>query len=350
MPSIWAVILAGGVGSRFWPVSTPARPKQLLHLAGDQPLVRETVHRILPLVPPERLRILTGAALAEPILGAVAELDAAALLLEPVARGTAPVLAWAAHAIAQQDPDAVMLSLHSDHVIEPAEAFRATLQHAAVLSHRHRRLFTLGAVPTRPETGYGYIAPGEALEGEENRRGARTVARFVEKPDSADAARYIEQGYLWNTGIFIWPAALLLEQLRRHTPELAELLPLLDEGNVTAFFERAPMLSIDQGLLERSADVCVLPVDFRWDDVGAWDAVGRNRASDDGGNVGVGDVHFVESDNCIGWSDEGSIVAFGVSDLVIVRTAGVTFVAPRDRTPELKTLLSQLPDRLVTGG
>jgi mannose-1-phosphate guanylyltransferase len=343
---LWAVILAGGVGSRFWPVSTPARPKQLLPLAGETPLIQQTVQRILPLVPASRLRILTGGSLAEPILEALPELDASALLLEPTARGTAPVLAWAAHEIARQDPDAMMLSLHSDHVIEPAEQFRTTLAGAAELSRRHGRLFTLGARPTRAETGYGYIAPGEALPGEED---ARAVAEFVEKPDRATAERYIAQGYLWNTGIFVWPVRLLLEQLRAHTPELAGLLPLLDEERVGAYFEQAPTLSIDEGLLERSRDVAVLPVDFRWDDVGAWDAVGRNRSSDAAGNAGVGDTHFVEAEGCIGWADDGSIVAFGVSDLVIVRTAGITFVAPRDRTPELKTLLAQLPERLVSG-
>lgn len=350
MPAIWAVILAGGVGSRFWPVSTPARPKQLLPLAGEAPLIRQTVERVLPLVPADRLRILTGRALARPILDALPELDERALLLEPKARGTAPVLAWAAHAIAAADPDAVMISLHSDHVIEPADAFLDVLRTAASVSHRHRRLVTIGAQPTRPETGYGYIAPGEPLP---DRGGdgahARAVAEFVEKPDRERAEEYIRRGYLWNTGIFVWPARLLLDQLRAHTPELAAVLPLLDEGNVEAYFERAPSLSIDEGLLERSGDVAVLPAAFRWDDVGAWDAVGRNRTADAAGNVAAGDVHFVDAEDCIGWSDSGSVVLFGVSDLVVVRTGGVTFVAPRERTPDLKQLLSQLPQRLVSG-
>lgn len=340
------MILAGGVGSRFWPVSTPARPKQLLPLAGTAPLITQTVERVIPLVPAERIRILTGAALAGPILSAVPQLGRDQLLLEPRARGTAPVLAWAAHTLAARDPDAVMLSLHSDHVIEPAASFRDVLARAASLSRRHRRLFTLGAVPTRPETGYGYIAPGRALPGEDE---AHEVARFVEKPDRATAERYIAEGCLWNTGIFIWPAALLLEEMRRHTPELAGLLKLLDEGDAEAFFESAPTLSIDEGVLERSRAVGVLRTTFAWDDVGAWDAVGRTRAGDGNGNVAEGDAHFVDAHDNVAWADDGSIVVFGADDLVVVRTRGITFVAPRARTPDLKQLLSQLPERLVSG-
>ncbi|HEX2167923.1 MAG TPA: mannose-1-phosphate guanylyltransferase [Longimicrobiales bacterium] len=344
--SLWAVILAGGVGSRFWPVSTPARPKQLLPLAGDSALITQTVERVMPLVTADRIRILTGGALADPILSAVGGLGRENLLVEPRARGTAPVLAWAAHTLAALDPDAVMLSLHSDHVIEPAAAFRDVLARAASLSRRHRRLFTLGAVPTRPETGYGYIAPGAALNGDPE---AHAVARFVEKPDRATAERYIAEGCLWNTGIFIWPAALLLEEIRQHTPELARLLPLLDAGDVEGYFEQAPSLSIDEGVLERSSAVGVLRAGFDWDDVGAWDAVGRTRMSDADGNVAEGDAHFVDARGNIAWADDGSIVVFGADDLVVVRSGGITFVARRERTPDLKQLLSQLPEHLVSG-
>ncbi|MEX0907664.1 MAG: sugar phosphate nucleotidyltransferase [Gemmatimonadota bacterium] len=340
------MILAGGVGSRFWPVSTPARPKQLLPLAGPDPLIVQTLARIRPLVPLSRTRILTGTALAGPILQVAPELDRTHLLLEPAARGTAPVLVWAAHTIAAEDPAAIMLSLHSDHVIEPAAGFRDALARAAALSQLHGRLFTLGAAPTRAETGYGYIAPGAALD---DAGTASEVARFVEKPDAATAQRFIDDGFLWNTGIFIWPAALLLEQVRRHTPELAGLLPLLDAGDVESFFERAPALSIDEGLLERSDAVGVLRAEFAWDDVGAWDAVGRTRERDSSGNVGEGDAHFVDARDCIAWADDGSVVVFGVADLVVVRTRGMTFVAPRDRAADLKQMLRQLPERLVTG-
>lgn len=344
---LWTVILAGGIGSRFWPASTPSQPKQLLPLAGPQPLIRETVERILPLVPQERLRILTGGHLAEPILGALPELKAGNLLLEPRAAGTAPVLAWAAAEIERRDPDAIMISLHADHVIDPADAFRERLRLAATLAVQERRLFTLGASPQRPETGYGYIRLGDPIEGSNGR--AHNVASFVEKPDRATAERYLEEGnYLWNTGLFVWRVADLLDQIERFTPELAELIPILREGGTEEFFRRTPDLSIDHGLLERSDRVGVVTADFHWDDVGAWDAVYRTHPIDDRGNVAIGEVHEVDTQGCVLYGDDGPIVAFGVEDLVIVRASGVTFVTHRDRVPEMKDLLSSLPTELQT--
>jgi mannose-1-phosphate guanylyltransferase len=337
------VILAGGVGSRFWPVSTPSRPKQLLPLAGEQPLIRQTVDRIRPMVNDERIRILTGERLAEPLIAAVPGLGRANLLLEPEAKGTAPVLAWAAHEIVRSDERAVMASLHADHVIEPAESFRSLLQRVARAAVVHERLFTIGAVPTRAETGYGYIRSGAPLPGEE---GLYEVGEFVEKPKPEVAERFVREGYLWNTGLFVWPAALFLSELHRHTPELASLLPLLAEGRVAEFFARAPLLTVDTGVLERSQRVAVARATFHWDDVGAWDAVARTRPVDANGNVATGDAHLVDSKNCIAWADSGSVVVFGGEDLVVVRTAGTTFVAPRARTADLKRLLSQLPERL----
>jgi mannose-1-phosphate guanylyltransferase len=337
------VILAGGVGSRFWPVSTPARPKQLLPLASDQPLIRDTVDRILPLVPAERLRILTGAHLAGPILGSLPELDDGNLLLEPRAAGTAPVLAWAAAELERNDPDAVMISLHADHVIVPPERFRALIARAAELAVEHRRLFTIGAVPTRPETGYGYVRLGTELSG----GGGYEVARFVEKPDAETAAGYLAAGdYLWNTGLFVWRAADLLDEMERVSPELAELIPVVRAGRTEEFFERAPTISIDHAVLERSARVGVVRATFDWDDVGAWDAVRRTRPADEAGNVVLGPGYAIESRGVTLYADDGPVVAFGVEDLVIVRTGGVTFVAHRDRTPDLKRLLAELPEDL----
>jgi mannose-1-phosphate guanylyltransferase len=346
---LWTVILAGGIGSRFWPASTPSHPKQLLPLGGPRPLIRDTVDRILPLVPQERLRILTGRHLAEPICQALPELEPGNLLLEPRAAGTAPVLAWAAAEIERRDPDGIMISLHADHVIDPPEAFRARLQRAAELAVRERRLFTLGARPDRPETGYGYIRPGEALSPDDpTGAGGRAVASFVEKPDRATAEAYVQAGYLWNTGLFVWRVADLLDQLERFTPELAPLVPILREGGTEEFFRRTPDLSIDQGLLERSDRVGVLSADFAWDDVGAWDAIYRTHPLDEQGNVAIGEVHAVGTTGCALYAGDGPVVAFGVKDLVVVRASGVTFVAHRDRVADLKQLIASLPDELRT--
>lgn len=341
---LWAVILAGGVGSRFWPVSTPARPKQLLPLASERPLLADTVDRIRPLIPPERIRILTGRHLADPILASGAGLAPEQLMIETRARGTAPALVWAAHEIARREPDAVMASLHADHVITPDEAFRELLADIGRLAADHRVLFTIGVEPTRPETGYGYIKVGSPLGPQLS---AWEVADFVEKPDRDTAQEYLLRGgYLWNSGIFVWRVRELLDQIAEYTPELARLMPLLDAGDVDGFFEQAPNLSIDEGLLERSQRVAVARATFAWDDVGAWDAVGRTREGDADGNVRIGDAHLVGSRDCVAWAEEGSIVVFGGEGLVVVQAHGITFVAPRDRTAELKELLKQLPGRL----
>jgi mannose-1-phosphate guanylyltransferase len=341
---LWAVILAGGAGSRFWPVSTPSRPKQLLPLAGDSPLIRATLDRIAPLIPIDRIRILAGEPLRAPIRSVAPALTDAHFLLEPRARGTAAILAWAAHEIVRADPDGVMISLHSDHAIRPENAFRELIATASRIAVENRLLFTLGAPPTRPETGYGYIRRGAAIE-----PAASRVAEFVEKPDSETALRYIRDGYLWNTGLFIFPAALFLQQLREHTPEIGALLPLLDDGNIDEFFERVPNLTIDVGLLERTDRVGVMETNFEWDDVGAWDAVLRTRTPDAAGNVLQGDAYAVDTTDSIVWAEDGSVVVFGARDMIVVRSGNVTLVAPRERAGELKKLIEQLPDRVVRG-
>ncbi|HUG41416.1 MAG TPA: mannose-1-phosphate guanylyltransferase [Longimicrobiales bacterium] len=341
------MILAGGVGSRFWPVSTRERPKQILPLASDRPLIVDTVERILPLIPLDRVRVLTGAELVAPIRAALPALADDHFLVEPRARGTAPVLVWAAHALATRDPDAIMVSLHADHVIRPEAAFRELVAAAVVAADRHDRLFTLGIRPTRPETGYGYIKRGAPLDD----AGAHGVETFVEKPDADTAAEYVRSGeYLWNSGIFIWRAMRLLEEVRHHAPELSALLPLLDRGDIGGFFDAAPSLSIDRGVMERSERVGVLEARFDWDDVGTWDAVARTRAADAAGNVTVGTAHAVDSRGCVVWDEAGEpVVVFGATDLIVVRVRGATLVLPRDRAADLKSLLAALPESVREG-
>lgn len=335
--------MAGGVGSRFWPVSTPTRPKQLLPLASDRPLIADTVRRVLSLVPHDHIRILTGAHLAQPILSVVSDLSDDQMMVEPFARGTGPVLAWAAAEIYRRDPDAVMASLHSDHVIEPDSALQEEILAAAQCAAKYQRLICIGITPTRPETGYGYIKPGARL-GEEF--DVYEVQQFVEKPDPEMATQYVQRGYVWNSGIFVWPVKLFLDEITKHSKEIAPVLPAAIEGDTKTFFDKVGNISVDQAVFERSDRVAVMPATFRWDDVGTWDAVGRTRSQDEGGNVRVGNVEMVETTNTIAWAESGTIVTFGVDDLVIVRTPDVTFVTHRDRTAELKTMLDQISPKV----
>lgn len=337
--SRWAVVLAGGVGSRFWPLSTPERPKQLLPLVSDTPLLVDTVRRLAPLVPPARTLILTNVGLARAIGELLPDVPAENIIGEPRAAGTGPALAWAAAEIERREPGATMLCLHADWAIGDPAGFRATLADAASLAEREHALVTVGVVPTRPDPGFGYIQPGDALDG------ARRVARFVEKPDRAAAQRMASEGCLWNSGIFAWRAADFLDEIRACTPEIAPALPLAANGTsaIEAFFAAVRPIAVDYGVLERSARVLVIAGDFGWDDVGTWAALRRVRPLDARGNAAAGPAHLVDSDDNVVHAEGHTVVLYGVRDLVVVSRDGLTLVTTRDRAADLKALLDALP-------
>lgn len=338
----WAVVLAGGTGTRLWPASRPERPKQLLPLGGDRrPLVARAVERAFRVAGRDRVRLIANASLMSLIRDAVPELEERHLLVEPAARGTGPALTWAAHRVARHDPDAVMLSFHADHLISPPEAFDRTAERTAELARVGGRLFCIGVRPTRPETGYGYVLLGSALNGD-----VHEVEEFVEKPTRHWARRYVDSGeYLWNTGLFAWRAGDFLEVVRDRAPELSPGLAALDEDDVEGFFEAVEPVSVDVAVMERAPSVGVVEADFAWDDLGVWTAVARTIDADEGGNALVGDVEAVEARNNMAWSEDGKIVLFGVDDLVVVRSGGRTLVTSRDRAPEIKRLLGELEPR-----
>lgn len=338
-PPLYAVVLAGGVGRRFWPASRPDRPKQLLPLGEDgEPLVVDAVRRAEELAGRERVRLLAGRRMMPRLLEVLPELGAEHLLQEPEPRGTGPALTWAAQHVAARDPDAVMLSLHADHRIGPASAFRETARRTAAAAERHSRLFCIGASPDRPETGYGYVRLGGELSD-----GVFEVDEFVEKPSLERAKRYLDRGgYLWNTGIFGWKARDFLEVVRSHTPELREALPLLEVGDVEGYFRSVTPVSVDVGVMERAPRVGVVEAAFRWDDLGVWPSLARNLPSDHGGNTTVGPVRCVEARDNVAWSEDGRIVLFGVEGLVVARSGGQTLVTTRENAPRLKALLEAL--------
>jgi mannose-1-phosphate guanylyltransferase len=319
----WAVILAGGSGTRFWPLSTPDNPKQLLPLTGPRSTAEDAVVRLEGLIPPERILVVTGASLA-PTLRQRLRLDHANVLVEPRPASTGPALVWATIEAQHRDPDAEVLSLHADWAVGDASEFRRTV--------------TVGMVPSRPETGYGYIIPGDELGD-----AARTVSRFVEKPNAATALDLMADGALWNSGLFAWTAATLVREVHEHTPEIARHLPRLEQGDVAGFFRDVTAISIDIGLLERSSAVAVVSGAFAWDDVGTWEALGRVRPKDAEGNVLVGRAVAHASHDCVVWADEDVVVLYGVRDLVVVRANGRVLVMPRERAPRMKELLDAMP-------
>ncbi len=333
----WAVILAGGSGSRFWPLSTPSKPKQLLPLAGERSTAEQAVDRLEGLVPRERILVVTGAALA-PQLQAAMGLPAANMLIEPRAASTAPALVWATWEAQRRDPEAEVLSLHADWAVREDAVFRHTAEQALDTARRHGRLVTVGILPSRPETGFGYIVAGPPLDDI-----ARSVTRFTEKPDAATALDLMASGALWNSGLFAWTAADLLAEVEVHTPELAPHLGRLADGDVAGFFAAVTPVSIDVGVLERSKSVAVVAGRFTWDDVGTWDALARVRRKDARGNVVQGPVLLINCDDCVVWADGDPIVLSDVKDLVVVQANGRTLVLPRERAAQLKTVLDQLP-------
>jgi mannose-1-phosphate guanylyltransferase len=336
--SRWAVVLAGGIGSRFWPLSTPQRPKQLLPLVSGDPLLAEAVARLSPIVPAERVLILTNPSLVPAIARLLPGVPASNLIAEPRAGGTAAALAWAAQEIARRDgPDATMLSVHADWSVGDARGFQDALRLAATLAEQHHALMTVGIVPTRAETGFGHIQPGKPLGD-----GARRVSRFVEKPDRRRAEEMTREGYLWNSGIFAWEVGDFLDDVRRLTPEVAPSLHA-HAHDIHAFFESVTPISVDVGVLERSDRVAVIAGDFGWDDVGTWGALRRVRPHDQAGNVTRGDVHPVDSRDNVVHAPDARVVLYGVSDLVVVVENGMVLVTTVDRSADLKTLMDALP-------
>lgn len=336
----WAVILAGGSGSRFWPLSTPTMPKQLLPLTGDLSLAEQAIRRLEGLVPRERVLVVTGPALApriEQMLGLARE----NVLVEPRAASTGPALVWATFEASRRDPEAEVLSLHADWSIREDAAFRHTAEQALATAVRHRRLVTVGIVPSRPDTGFGYIVPGGPLDDV-----ARTVSRFAEKPSAATALDLMASGALWNSGLFAWRAETLLQEIRRYTPEIAPHLAHLERGDVAGFFRDVTSVSIDVGVLERSQSVAVVPGRFTWDDVGTWDALARVRRRDARGNVVTGPAHLINCDDCVVWAGETPVVLSDMKDLVVVHANGRLLVMPRQQAANLKGILDQLPPEI----
>jgi mannose-1-phosphate guanylyltransferase len=333
----WAVVLAGGVGSRFWPLSTPERPKQLLPLVDDTPLLRNTLDRLAPLVPAAQTLILTNAGLVAPIAALAPELPRQNIIAEPRPAGTAAALAFAAVEIERRSGrDATMICVHADWSVGNPGEFRRRLAEAASLAEKHAALVTVGIVPTRPDPGFGYIHPGDVVEGD-----ARRVARFVEKPTRDVAERMVRDGYLWNSGIFVWRAGDFLDEVRAHTPEVAPALAA--GGGIEGFFAAAKSVSVDVGVLERSSRVMVLPGDFAWDDVGTWASLHRVRQRDAGDNALAGAVHAVESQGNVVHAEHGTVVLYGVSNLVVITQDGLTVVTTMDRAADLKKLVEALP-------
>ncbi len=348
--SLWAVVFAGGIGTRFWPISTPDRPKQVLPLVDARPLIADTLARLAPMVPADRVLVVTSADIADVLHAAIPELPRNNLLVEPRPLGTAAALAWGAQEISRRaGPKTVFCALHADLAVDYHDAFHDTVRRAAQLASQDAWLVTIGAKPSRCEPHFGYLKPGLPLDSYVSMSdgGACHVEHFVEKPSLALADTLIADGALWNTGVFVWQAQTVLDELSARVPEIASGLPYLSAGELVLFEEHiSSSISIDRGLLERSDRVVVMEASFGWDDVGTWASLRRVRELDDTGNGVFGPAQCVDSSGNIAHSENGEIVLFGVSGLLVVSIDGLTFVTTLDRAAELGPLIAQLPPHL----
>jgi mannose-1-phosphate guanylyltransferase len=323
-------------------LSTPARPKQLLPLVDDRPLLVATLQRMHDLVPHERTLVLTNASLVDPISDALPDLARDNIVPEPRPAGTAAALAFAAGEIARRSgPETVMICVHADWAIADEPEFRATLARAVDVARDQHGLVTVGIVPTRPDPGFGYIEPGELVAGS----AARRVLRFIEKPTRERAVELCASACLWNSGIFVWRVGDFLHEVRALTPEVAPALDEIDgkPGSLERFFAAVKSVSVDVGVLERSERVFVVPGDFGWDDVGTWASLHRVREQDGRGNVVSGAAVVSDATNNVVHAEGNAVVLFGVSDLVVVTRDGLTLVTTRDRSVDLKGLIESLP-------
>ena len=366
-----AVILAGGTGTRFWPLSRRLAPKQLIALLSDRTMLQETVLRIAPAVPAERRWVVTGGDLADEVGRQLRAIDAnATVIVEPVGRNTAPAIAVAAHRVIERDPDAVMAVLPADHVIAKSDAFLRCLARAEEVA-REGFLVTIGLVPRRAETGYGYIQRGEPLEinsptGDVSGVAldsclassvtldsclAFRVARFVEKPDRAAAERYVAAGdYFWNGGMFIWRAAAILDELRAHAPAVAEAATRIaeamkagaDRNRIDELYRTIEAVSIDYAVMERTRRAAVMPADLGWSDVGSWAALDDVAEKDERGNVISGRVLDFGSERSILYAQDRLVATIGLKDVIVVDTPDATLVCDKDRAQDVRRVVETL--------
>lgn len=350
---LYALIMAGGTGSRLWPRSRTQHPKQFLDITGDLTMLQQSQQRLLPLIPIERTLVATNRQYVEIVTRQLPDIPSENILGEPMGRGTAAAIGLAAVHLRKRNPDALMAVLTADHLIKNPDIFRLALQAAADVASENW-LVTLGITPSYPETGYGYIERGEFLGMVGDLEGYR-VERFVEKPDLARAESYVASGnYAWNSGMFIWKVRRILEEMEKHMPDLyagllnieRDLYTPRGEETVEAIFPTLPSQTIDYGIMEKAQKVAVLSVDIGWHDVGSWSAVYDVLPRDKANNVVVGRHITPDTANSLIYSPKRLVATIGLDDVVIVDTDDVLLVCPRSRAQDVKKIV----DILKTNG
>jgi mannose-1-phosphate guanylyltransferase len=340
----YVAILAGGEGTRLWPLSRGRRPKQLLRLNGNRSLIQQTVERLEPLVGPERILIVTERSHADDLRAQLPQLPDSSIIVEPTRRGTAAALLLAALHVRERAPNATWASVHSDAFITDDDEFRRTLAAALEAASSGDWLVTTGVEPRFAATGYGYIQRGEELRNVQGFAMCRVV-RFVEKPDLQTAQDYVRSGdYLWNPGVFVWKNTTLLDAFAKHQPRISDVLTSVPLGDIDRVYGAAPRETIDVGIMEPATNVATVPAHFGWSDIGSWAELWELSSKDTDQNVslGTGRVLTHDSHGNLVYADGRTVALVGVDDLVVVETADALFVCPRERAQDVKRIVERL--------
>ena len=344
------VIMCGGSGSRFWPKSRKMYPKQFLNTVGEGTMIQLTVDRISKFIPLENIYMVTNKCYVNTIKEQVPQILEENLIIEPMIKETAACIGYSAVKLLKKDPEAVMIVLPSDHYIENEVKFMETLKQGLDIACRDNCLVTMGIRPTRPETAYGYIETGKSIEGILEIPTYK-IKRFTEKPNREKAQEFIDKGtYLWNSGMFIWKAAVLLKQYKKFLPDMYQCLKRMGEyiGTpeeaeiVEEEYNKIDGISIDYGILEKTWDVYVMESSFSWDDIGNWTALERYMYKDENGNSIKGEHTVLDTHNCILYGEKRLIAALGVEDLIIVETEDVILVCKKEKDQDIKLLIKEL--------
>lgn len=347
---IYAIIMAGGKGTRLWPQSRENMPKQLWEILGGKSMLQDTADRVSPLITTEHILVITGDYLYEKIHNQLQDLPSRNIILEPVGRNTAPCVGLAALFI--DDPDACMVILPSDHVVRDTAEFQRVLKIAVDVASQGENLVTFGIKPSAPETGFGYIQRGEAFNSE-----VFSVKKFTEKPDQDTARTFWESGeYYWNSGMFIWKVSTLLTMIERYLPDLHQGLmrikPALntqDEQRVIAeVFDELESVSIDYGIMEKAENTYVVPADFGWNDVGSWAALPDVWDTNEEGNTVKGTVLSLDSQGNIVYNDRGLTALIGMQDVIVVKVGDAVLVCQKDQAQKVKQIVEELEQRGMT--